>query len=65
MRATCERSSRLPEGNVTTVASASGAALAQESSKASFTPKRIERCLPGGGGEYKEANVRAGSVRVG
>src|ERR1700704_2805688 len=47
MRATCERSSRLPEGSVTTVASASGAALAHESSNASFTPKRIGRCLPG------------------
>src|SRR2546427_4698141 len=47
MRATWERSSRLPEGSVTTVASASGAALAQESSNASFTPRRIGRCLLG------------------
>src|SRR5216684_3880191 len=60
MRATCERSSRLPEGSVTTVARASGAALAQESSNASFTPRRIGRCLAGGARKHKDPHVRTG-----
>src|SRR6266852_6158232 len=60
MRATCERSSRLPEGSVTTVASASGAALAHERSNASFTPRRIGRCLAGGARKHKDPHVRTG-----
>ena len=59
MRPTCKRNSRLPEGSVTTVARASGAALAHDRSNASFTPKRIVECSAKRVHEHKDPDVRS------